>query len=115
MINFSLIYLIYLFFLNIFLFLKHWYIDALKNFLNFWANTIQKLDKNFAVKINLINFFEPLYKDYSIIGRFVGIILRLLRILIGLLIYLIISFIILGFILFWLLIPLILIYKQFIN
>ncbi len=107
--NFAPVYLIYSFFLNIFNFLDHWYRNGFKFFLKHWVKIIKELDKTFAVIINLKHFFVPLYKDYTIIGRFVGIILRFFRASIGLIIYLIITIIFGMIILAWWLIPIFLI------
>lgn len=107
--NFAPVYLIYSFFLNIFNFLEHWYAYGFKFWIGLWLKNIQSLDKTFAVVINLKHFFVPLYKDYTLIGRFTGIILRFFRILIGFIIYLIITIIFGIIILVWWLIPIFLI------
>ena len=71
---------------------------------------MENLDKTFAITLNLRYFFAPLYKDYSIMGRILGIIFRTIRIIIGTIIYFFISILFLGIVLFWIfLLPLILI------
>jgi len=83
-------------------------IDIPKNFLVFWYREIFflwkekglkiffRLEKFFAVKINLHYLFTPLYQDYTLIGYLFGFPLRLTRIILGTLFYLI-------FFVFWLL------------
>jgi len=108
--NFAFVYLIYRFFFNIYNFLRHWYIFGTRFILHFWIGTLKKIDKTFAVKINLKYFFAPLYKDYSIIGRILGIIFRTIRIIIGIIIYFFVTILFLGIVLFWVfLLPLILV------
>ena len=108
--NFAFGYLIYRFFFNIYNFLRHFYVFGTRYILHFWIGTLEKLDKTFAVKINLKYFFVPLYKDYSLMGRILGIIFRTIRIIIGTVIYFFVSILFLGIVLFWIfLLPLILI------
>ena len=45
--------------------------------------TLTAADRSLAVAITLRHFFEPLYKDYSIIGRILGIVFRSARVVIG--------------------------------
>lgn len=56
--------------------------------------------------MTLKHLFEPLYKDYTIMGRILGPIFRLGRVLVGLVIYIVAGAIFLIFYLFWLLLPL---------
>jgi hypothetical protein len=108
--NFAFGYLIYRFFFNIYNFLRHFYVFGTRYILHSWVRTLEKLDRTFAVKINLRHFFAPLYKDYSIIGRILGIIFRTIRIIIGTIIYFFVSILFLGIVLFWIfLLPLILV------
>lgn len=72
--------------------------------------TLTKADQSFAVAITLRHFFEPLYKDYSIVGRILGIFFRSVRVLIGGACYLLLA---LGFAvvyLIWLAIPAIILF-----
>jgi hypothetical protein len=108
--NFAFGYLIYRFFFNVYNFLRHFYVFGTRYILYSWISTLEKLDRTFAVKINLRHFFAPLYKDYSIIGRILGIIFRTIRIIIGTIIYFFVSILFLGIVLFWIFIlPLILV------
>ena len=62
-------------------------------------------DRSFAVAITLRHFFEPLYKDYSIIGRILGIVFRSARVAIGAMFYLILALVFVVAYLIWLAIP----------
>jgi hypothetical protein len=89
--DFAPIYLIQRFFYHIFDFFHHWYVDGSRAIANKYILTLEAADQSFAVKITLRHFFEPLYKDYSVIGRILGFIFRTGRIIIGGIVYLLIS------------------------
>ena len=67
--------------------------------------TLRATDESFAIKITLRHFFEPLYKDYSIIGRILGVIFRTGRIILGGIVYLLIAIIFAVAYIIWLGIP----------
>ena len=72
--------------------------------------TMRSVDQSLAVAITMRHFFEPLYKDYSIVGRIMGIIFRTIRVFLGgiFYIFLAISFAIIY--VAWVAIPIIIIY-----
>ncbi len=107
--NFAPTYLIYRFFYRIIQFFHDWYVHGSRNAGHWFISILERLDHIFAVRITLLHFFHPLYGDYTIIGRILGIIFRFLRILIGGIIYILISAIAAACYLIWLSIPLILI------
>lgn len=72
-------------------FAHHWYVDATRAFLHAYVSTLENLDGTFAVYVTLKHYLEPLYKDYSIVGRVLGIIFRSFRILIGGAVYFVVS------------------------
>lgn len=108
--EFSLAYLIYRFFYRIGGFFRHWYLDSSYKFGHFFVFLLEKFDKVIAIRVTLRHFFEPLYGDYTIVGRILGIFFRSGRILVGLLIYIFLSIIYFAFYLIWLSIPPILIF-----
>lgn len=67
-------------------------------------------DQSFAVTITLRHFFEPLYKDYTFIGRVVGIVFRSMRIALGVVCYLIIALVFAVIYLIWIAIPAIILF-----
>lgn len=103
--NFSLVYLANRFFYRLFDFFHHWYADGSRVFLNYFVSFLERLDQRFAVKITLRYFFQPLYGDYTIMGRILGLIFRSARILIGSAVYLFFSAIFLVIYFLWLLVP----------
>lgn len=73
-------------------FFHHWYVHGTRRIAHDGMNLFESLDQTFALKITLIHFFEPLYGDYSVVGRFFGIVLRAARLLVGGVIYSVIAF-----------------------
>ena len=103
--NFALVYLINRFFYRLGDFFHHWYADGSRNFALAFVAALENLDRQFAVRITLKFLFQPLYKDYSPVGRVLGVIFRSGRIATGLLMFTFCA--ILFFIAYavWLLIP----------
>lgn len=89
--DFALGYLLHRFFYRIFDFFWHWYVGGSRIIAHSFISTLENIDRSLAVKITLEHFFEPLYKDYSIIGRILGIVFRLVRIVVGGMIYIILA------------------------
>ena len=98
-------YLIQRFAYRIIDFFHHWYVDGSRAIANKFMLTIEAADQSFAVKITLRHFFEPLYKDYSVIGRILGVIFRTGRIIVGGAVYLLISIAFAVFYVIWVGIP----------
>src|SRR6266481_4704578 len=103
--NFALVYVVQRFFFRLGDFFHHWYVDGSKSLLNRFMFFIGDLDKTFAVRITLSHFFEPLYKDFTFIGRILGVIFRSIRVVIGGIIYLFAGLVFLGILLAWLATP----------
>ena len=68
---------------RVFDFFHHWYIGGSRRFAYRFVFFIRSIDQVFAVKITLEHFFEPLYGDYSPVGRFFGFFFRTFRVLLG--------------------------------
>lgn len=98
-------YLLYRFFYLIFDFFRHWYVGGSRVVAHAFISTLENIDRSLAVKITLAHFFEPLYKDYSIIGRLLGIIFRFVRVVAGGVIYLILAVCFAVAYLAWLAVP----------
>mgnify|MGYP001598281159 CR=1 FL=1 len=103
--NFALTHLIQRFFYRILDFFHHWYHDAVRVFNHFVLSCYERLDQTFALRITLKYFFKPLYKDYTIVGRILGVIFRSGRIFLGLIVYGFFGLVFLGFYLLWLALP----------
>jgi hypothetical protein len=90
---------------RIFDFFRHWYVGGSRIIAHTFISTLEDIDRSLAVKITLEHFFEPLYKDYSIIGRILGIVFRLCRVAIGGVVYLILAVCFAAAYVVWILIP----------
>lgn len=108
--DFALVYLVQRFFYRIFEFFHHWYIDGSRAIARAFMAAITAADRSLALSITLRHFFEPLYKDYSIVGRILGVVFRTGRILIGLVVYLFLVIVFLAACLVWIAIPFIIFY-----
>ncbi len=111
--DFALVYLVGRFFFRLTDFFHHWYVDASRRFAYAFTALLEYLDRTFAVKITLKHFFQPLYKDYSVIGRVLGVIFRSVRIIIGVGVYLFWAAIFAAAYLVWILVLPILIFYAF--
>jgi hypothetical protein len=103
--DFAPAYLIQRFFYRIAAFFRHWYVDGSRAIANKYMVTLEAADQTFAIRITLRHFFEPLYKDYSIIGRILGVIFRTGRVIVGGVVYLLITIMFAVVYLVWLAIP----------
>ncbi len=109
--SFSLVYLIERFFSRIKDFFYHWYFSGSLFASKYFIDVLASFDRTLALKVTLLHFFEPLYGDYSIVGRVLGIIFRTFRVLIGSVIYLFLAAIAVIIYLIWLAIPVFIIYE----
>ncbi len=107
----TLVYLIRRFFHRIFEFLRHWYVKSFKIYSNFVLDRLERIDRVLAWRINLHYLFQPLYRDYSVLGYILGFILRFLRLIITGLVYLIIFGLFILAYLVWLLIPVFVVWR----
>jgi len=103
--DFAPAYLIQRFFYRLVDFFHHWYVDGSRVIGHRFVTALEEADRSLAIKITLRYFFQPLYRDYSIIGRILGVIFRTGRILIGLVVYSVIIALFLVLYLAWLLVP----------
>lgn len=103
--DFAFGYLVHRFFYRVFDFFRHWYADGSRIIAHTFISTLENIDRSFAVKVTLDHFFEPLYKDYSMIGRILGIIFRFARVAIGIAIYAVIAVCFVAAYVVWIAIP----------
>lgn len=104
---FAPIYIIYRLFYVIGLFLRHWYVDSFYVSAQYARSLFLRMDRSIAVRVTFLNFFEPLYQDYTILGYIYGFIFRSLRLLVGTTIYLFLGSLAILLFGIWLLIPII--------
>lgn len=108
--NFSVVYLAERFFYRIFNFFHHWYMDGSRAIGRSFMAAIASADRSLALRVTVRHFFEPLYKDYTIIGRILGVVFRTCRVAIGLVAYLVIAACYILAWAVWVLIPALIIY-----
>ncbi|KKW16877.1 MAG: hypothetical protein UY56_C0008G0020 [Parcubacteria group bacterium GW2011_GWA1_50_14] len=105
--SFAPAYLVYRFLYHILRFFHHWYRDGSRVLFHYFLRAFGKLEGVFALSLTARYFFHPLYQDFSIVGRIVGIFFRSGRILIGLFVYALLAvFFVLIYLAWILLIPL---------
>jgi hypothetical protein len=108
--DFAPVYLIQRFFYRLVDFFHHWYVDGSRVIGHRFISALEKTDQSLAIKITIRYFFQPLYKDYTVIGRILGVIFRSGRIAIGAVVYLVIVALFALFYLAWLATPAIIIF-----
>lgn len=103
--NFAPVYILSRLFFRAKDFFHHWYVDASRLFFHRFISYLENLDRTLAFRMTLKHLFEPLYKDYTIMGRILGPIFRFGRVLVGFVAYVFVGAIFLIFYLVWLLLP----------
>ncbi|TSC96122.1 MAG: Uncharacterized protein Athens071426_496 [Parcubacteria group bacterium Athens0714_26] len=109
--NVSVVYLFSRFLHRIIDFTRHWYVDGLLNFMDWTYGLLERFDRFFAFKINVKKWTEPIYQDYSFIGRILGIIFRTVRIFMALIFYAIFILAVAVVFLAWSAVPIFVVYK----
>ena len=108
--DFSLVYLAQRLLYRFLDFFHHWYVDGSRAIARHFMETMRSVDQSLAVAITLRHFFEPLYKDYSIVGRIMGIIFRTARVLIGGIFYIFLALLFAIAYVIWIAIPAVILY-----
>ena len=106
--DFALGYLFSRFFFRMADFFHHWYVDGSRYFAHAFVSFLERLDGFFGVRINWKYLFQPLYRDYTIIGRVMGFFFRSARIILGLAAYLLAGAVFLAVYVVWLALPFVL-------
>lgn len=83
MTNFALVYIVQQFFLRIWDFLYHWYAEGTRAIWHRFLKIFFQWDQTFALRVTIRHLFEPLYKDYTVIGWILGPTFRVGRIIIA--------------------------------
>lgn len=103
--NFAIIYLAHRFFFRLTDFFHHWYVDALRYLMHWFISFLEQLDRFFAVRVTFRFIFQPLWKDYTVIGRIIGFLFRSARVAFGVGVYFICAIFFAGIYLFWIFLP----------
>lgn len=101
----TLVYLIRRFIYRILEFLRHWYLKSPKIYSNFVLERLERIDRTLAWRVNFKYLFQPLYGEYSVVGRVLSFFIRILRLIATSIIYLILFLVAILVYLIWLLIP----------
>lgn len=84
-----------------------WFVSMPVYMLRSLARLNQVLNDKLSILLLLETFFVPWKRDYKLIGRFMGVIMRIIYIPIALLVVLIINLAYISAILIWLILPII--------
>ena len=103
--NFAIVYILHRFFYRLADFFHHWYFHGSRNIFHYFISLLERLDQVFALKVTLRYFFQPLYKDYTIVGRILGLIFRPGRVLIAVIFYLFVAAVFAVVYFAWLIFP----------
>lgn len=94
------------FFYRIAQFFAHWYGHSFWRIGGWAVRVLERLDAFFAVRVNARYFLIPLYQDYTVLGRILGVFLRSLRVFSGSVIYFAVAALFFLLYLVWAVIPL---------
>lgn len=86
-------------------FFHFWYAQSSKDFWNKEIAFLKQIEKDLGVLINLKLIFQPIFGDYSYMGRVIGPILRLGRVLVGFVIMVTSIFAVITIYLIWIILP----------
>ncbi len=89
--TFALSYLVQLAIARTIGFFRHWYADGSRAFLRTYRTHSRRLEDAVASRAMLQLLFRPLYGDYSVVGRIIGPIFRLGRLLGGAALHLVLA------------------------
>ena len=82
-----------------------WYVQSSKDFWNREISFIRGIERDIGVMINLKLITQPIFGDYSYMGRIIGPIFRLGRVLIGTIIMTASIFVVIIIYLIWIILP----------
>ena len=86
-------------------FFHFWYVQSSKDFWNKEASFLKQIERDLGVIINLKLIFQPIFGDYSYMGRVIGPIFRLGRVFIGFIIMVASIFVVILIYLIWIILP----------
>ncbi len=96
-------------------FFSFWYITISKSFWNKEILFIKGIERDIGVLINLKLMFQPIFGDYSYMGRVIGPAFRLGRILIGFIIMAVSVVVVVIIYLIWIILPPLVFLMVFLN
>lgn len=96
-------------------FLHWWYISMPVWYILSLRRILTVINDQYSITLLLSNFFIPWHRDFTFVGFFIGIVMKLLFLPIGISVFLAVLAIYLLFIIIWLLLPIIIILGIFIS
>lgn len=106
-------YVLHRFIFRVVDFFHHWYIDGSRFALRGFLDLISNFDRSLAFRVTAKHFMEPLYGDYSVVGRVLGFVFRFFRLAMGGILYVFLAVVFVIIYAAWLLIPLLIILLAF--
>ena len=103
--NFAVVYLVQRFFYRIWVFIHDWYVGSFLFIGKACIDTLERLDRTWALAITVRNLFQPLYQDRTVIGRILGFIFRSLRSALAMIFYLFVICFFVAVYLAWVILP----------
>ena len=113
--SFALVYLPARFLYRLLDFFRHWYGEGSRAIGHAYISQLTEMDRTWALRVTLGHFFEPLYGDYTMVGRILGVIFRTGRVGIAGVIYLGLSLIFGAVYLTWVGLPVYVLYQIYRN
>lgn len=86
-------------------FFRHWYVKSARIYFNFVLDRLERLDYFFAWRITARHLFDPLYRDYSLVGYVLGFFFRSFRLLVASAVYVLGAAFAFACYVVWLLLP----------
>ena len=86
-------------------FLWFWYVQSSKDFWHREVAFLKQIERDIGVMINLKLILQPIFGDYSYMGRIIGPVFRLGRVLAGTIIMVASIFIVILIYLLWIILP----------
>ncbi|MEZ6255865.1 MAG: ATP-dependent Clp protease ATP-binding subunit [Patescibacteria group bacterium] len=93
-----------------YLFVKWWFIGFPKKLVRSGVNVLKLFNNDFSLTLNIKLLFVPLFNDYTLVGRFIGVLVRLSFIFLSLPISIVLMLLVLIMPVFWLVMPILLVY-----
>ncbi|MBS3902805.1 MAG: hypothetical protein KGZ30_00290 [Anaplasmataceae bacterium] len=112
--GFSLGYLLQRLAVRITGFFYHWYWDGGLTFLRVLKILFLNLEQTLALRSTFYHIEEPLYGDYSLMGRAAGFVFRMIRMAIALVVYGVVGLLGLGLYFIWIGAPIYFLMRVFI-
>ncbi len=94
-------------------FLDFYFLHFPQNLIRNFFDQVYTFDKTLKLRSNFRNITKPLYGDYTLIGYFIALPYRLIRISFAFIFYIFLGLFYLIFLLFWLILPIFLLFYGF--